>query len=354
MVSQERSVALYPVLILIGIGIEIAIALPVLLYLGIQITFASPQFPFGYDLYLSIAYFVIPIFYCITLSFAFRPKHILSPLHIQLGTFGLATVVLTAYILRINFAINQVYAFVSSFATISTISLFVIAVTGFVQLLIVRRFVGLGLIDPLNRITYLVNKPFKSVRACIDEKFLNTFSLVVKRDDPDLMLLSRITQSGDAVIVAVGPDSGNGRQTRLATVSYHRGFYELTRSNWASGDRDNIVGLISNKLKMKIGGGQDAPNDLVSAVAYDFANQPTRSVFSIGERFISRIPTYFQIPIVATFCVLGLLIYLFATHYQNFGFDTFLEPFIITIFTLVIEIWITVGEVLSRERRSAT
>jgi hypothetical protein len=234
------------------------------------------------------------------------------------------------------------------------VSLAVIMMAGGVQLFIVRWFVGLNLLEKLDRITFFIPKSFKIVRACIDDKLLDTFEFSVKRDEPDLLLIRRQTDTKKTVVIVIGTDPDDALGTVLATVAFEQGTYELMRSVWASGDRENIVDQIDGRLKridpfLKMEPRE--PNDLLSGLAYDFSIRPTRSKFGLGAEFVGKIPKYFLVLIGFTVFLILLLSELFLIHYQNFDFNTYINTVVIAIFALIIEVGLALRGELSRGKK---
>jgi hypothetical protein len=333
-----RTRAYYISLVLVGIGLETLISLPMLRnsiesFMGFW--HPTVALPFTSDIYLMLWYFLVPIGFCVFFSFTFTPKRIVSPLYIQIGTLGNTTATIVGTLVThpcsalydsfgqtiLNYCVSFDYDFMYVLGVSWVLACIVLFVVGACQLLMVRWFVGLDLFDTLDRQSWVIRLDFKSVTNCIDRRYRNTYELDTMKREENLLLLYRRTEKGLCVVIAVGALEEQKQETMIATVAYRRRFHELERSDQASWDRDAMKGELERRLRLNGHRRRMTPKDAtdrISDLACSFAIEPTRSRFRAGEAFLTRIPRYFQLLIAFTGTVLVTITSLYVIHFEGF------------------------------------
>ena len=312
---------------------------------------------------LFIGYLVLTIIYCTIFSILFRPKRIVSPVNVQIGTgVAVSFVVFYGMVTTMNAAtIFQTLTFLGNLAVVMTFLMLFLGVIGAFQLIFVRWLVGLNLVG-MDRKSYSIDGDVEAVDKATRE-FL-AFRGYVRRSDIEKEILYKKPSSlSEQVILTLGPDPENNHDSILATVAFHKGTYGIEKSKLSSGFRDSTIcemttRLLQNERSFDINEIKDCNfDDSVSAWAYGLAYAPTVSriprIETLGA-LIERIPSFYRALIAVTIVILIGINVAFWTNFGNFDFNTYISITVGLVIALFVEAGVPLREEVFRKKEKAS
>ena len=351
--ARERSTILLMLFTLVGIVPELILALPILTGAADTIRLGSIPIP-ALDPLLFVLYPSIPIIYSATLSHLFKPKRIVSPLNIQLGTTAVISMIIAGFILTQPPTSLTPHQLSGNFAVSWIFWSLILLVLGFFQTLVVLMVVGLNT-EHLPTLSYSINERFATVAEFFDEDFLYTTELHVRTRQKEFLMLEGRYSRGERIILALGRERLDALKSTLATVAYDRRFYELMASRKAIVKRDSIIRDIKGRLSEKNASVRlevCEPDDYVSKKAHDHALIPTRSKISIGLAVVKSVPRYYLYAIILTFLAFGVVSLAFITGSLQIDIGTYITIVIVFILALLTELGLPLREELAHRRSS--
>jgi hypothetical protein len=359
----ESSIVRLFIVTLLGIAFELILALPTLSLVPTLIGLPGQQ-ALAYSaldiLNFIGAYLLVPVVYCIIVSYWFEPKRIVSPLNIQLGTVAIGTIMVVDRVLfqayyytpfpqpqGATIAVTLLYWFTAAFVSA--------VVIGAYQTRMVRWWVGLNLED-YDRVTYVINDDFDSLADAFDDEFLKTFGLQKRREKEILIITSKYL-TGDSIIMVMmrdGDPATHKLRTILATVAFKTRVYTLSRSKQASAERDTVVWALKGKMQdrnyliaiVPKEGLDDFASDLASRTAENLAQEPTISKATITLQFYRDMQRFHKVSFLLTVVVLPV-VFGIAWYYYHLGIDSYLS----LLGTLAFFGFLMIGDSLRQERK---
>lgn len=349
---------------LLGIAIELVLALPSLsvspTLIGLP---GQPTFFFSPMDILNFvgAYLLVPLAYCIILSYAFDPKRIVSPLNIQIGTVAIGTIILLNRVMfqtyyYTPFPPPQGAVIAGTFLFWLSVALLSAMIIGAYQTRIVSWWVGLNLED-YDRVTYVINDDFNAVAAAFDDEFIKTFGLHKRRENDTFIITSEYRRGNSMILVLMRDDDlvAHRLRTILATVAFKTSLYALSRSEQSSADRNNLVWALKGKMQdsnysitiVPKEGLDDLASDLASRTASNLAQEPAISKAIIGLQFYRNMQRFHKASFLITVLVLPILFGI-AWYFYHLGIDSYLS----LLGTLAFFGFLMIGDSLRQERRS--
>lgn len=356
---QQNSVLGALIFTLLTIALETIVSLPSIGIATQQIISLGnanglvPLFPT--DLY-AILYFLCPIGFCAFFSSILEPKRILSPVYVNLGTIALVGLMVTA---KINVMIASA-SWQMSLNIFLSVLFFggVLIVVGVGQTQVVRLMVGLNLIS-VDCASYSINEDFEKLKRQLKESNFGSllrFSHLQRVPDETTKIRTYKGSSeyGESLVLAIGPASNPEGNTVVATVAYRQGYYGIVSTESASWHRDSFINDLVARLKSANPAitftriEKEKLDDMVSSRAYVEAIKPTKSkLVSIRDSFL-KLHRIYQISIVATVVLFVGLTAAYLT--QTLDFSAYAATATPTVFTLLIELGLSVREELSHRK----
>jgi len=353
-------------LTLVGMVIELVLALPVMSYAVtlltvptqvvasnvalITITLGAYPFILGYTLF--------PIVYCTLVSFLAIPRRLISPLNIQIGTFVFGTIiVLDKALFSTPYFGTLPSVQITNLATVLTVYLVVAGVftvtLGFVQTIAVRFLIGLNLED-LDPVSYRINASLSFLNTQMDKNFRDSFNLSKQTDDDGIVIMKG---NNDALSIVLcikefRDEISEKVDCILATVAYESRFTVVTKTEAASTWRDSFVWALRGKSMRQYATIEfvrlETLDDPASMRAYNLAKEPTEGRVRIGLQFLSGLPKELKSGIIVT--VIAWLAIFFIWAIQYLSNDGFIGTSVFIIVALFVEIGIALREDTSRSK----
>lgn len=312
---------------------------------------------------LFIGYVLLTIIYCTTFSILFRPKRIVSPVNVQIGT-GIAVSFIVFYGMVAAMKATTMYQTLIFLGNLTLAMFFLtlfLVVIGAFQLIFVRWLVGLNLVG-MDRKSYSIDGDVEAVDKAIRE-FL-AFRGYVRRSDIEKEILYRRPSSlSEQVILTLGQDPKNKHNSILATVAFHKGTYGIETSKFSSDFRNSTIyemttRLLYNERSFEINEIKDDDfGDPMSAWAYGLAYAPTLSriprIETLGT-LIERIPSFYRALIAVTIVILIGINVAFWTNFSNFDFNTYISITVGLVVALFVEAGIPLREEVFRKKEKAS
>lgn len=332
-----------------GIAAQICTTIPSILWVATTANVLNvfPSIADPYQLLQIVgAYLVVaPVFSIIASISFFKPKRIVSPLNIQLGTvFAFGVLVLVRILIpftNYGYSMGTYIGFALAYGFLWIVSLAVFGILGFVQTLFVRWWIGvnLGHLEPK---TFRIDSEFTKIREYIvseDFKDFWDFHTIDGKTSPNLVRLhSRGLQN---IALALAPDPENNKNSMLALLVYELNLYAVESTQDSLDLVQHIRYHLEGKFKDSIFTPLESESTVTSAV-YAIAKEPTKSRFEITRDVWSRIPKYFKYAIVITLLTWVFLapsVYYFQLQLQVvFDFDIFFELEVLIFLTFIGEI----------------
>jgi hypothetical protein len=300
------------------------------------------------------SYFVLTIFYCVVVSVLFKPKRVVSPINVQIGTWTALALFEIASALKTSYATNvqEVDAIIAIMAGFG-ILLFLMFLLGLFQLVVVTSLVGQNLRD-MDRVSYSINSYYKTFDNFLS--FLTKKDFARQEDIENKIVYKTPTGFLDQVVLVLGQDPKDEHKSILATVAYHRGLYEAGKSDNSTELRDSYIYEIRGRLMT-----HDPPymldridevelKDSVSTCAYVVACTPTRSKIESASVLLEKIPTFYKALIYLTILVLVGINVAFWEHYGNFDFGSYVSVTVFLAFAILVEAGIPLREEVFKKK----
>ncbi len=192
-------------------------------------------------------YFVIPIIFCIATSLSFYPKRMVSPLNIQILTFGMIVI----FSMLITYSVNPLITIHLKDLFAVMMYFFAIIISfGFGQLFLVKLVIGMnGTKDDINQKTYRISLSFEKVESIIlDKEFKETWYFKTKRDHDKIIMKSKFFTT-ENILIGLQKDPENKNYCIFSTASYEAKFYQIQSTRRIRNKQD----LVINEIKKKIG-----------------------------------------------------------------------------------------------------
>jgi uncharacterized membrane protein len=288
-----------------------------------------------------VAYFTIPLVFYICASLLLNPKRIISPLYAQIGTIAIITMMLAYRVATEPIStLNEMLTLIQSLVSTIVFWAMLLGEGGFVQLLVVRKVVGLSF-DSVDRVSFLIEgKSPKDVIVLLGNSFINTYHFDKPFQRGTVWVIRRFdNRTKSSLIIAIGEQIGNSKNCIIATVAYHKGMYVINKSKASSDIRDEFFSNIKGKLlaidpNIKVIRVPDEGlNDDTSTIAYVEARDVTISKLGIISEKARDIPLYYRVLIGGT---LIALIGLVLAQLLNYG--SFIELIAVVLIALGLEI----------------
>jgi len=291
---QHASVGLV-VFTFVGIVIQVLFLTEQLITAPNQLNLPSPAISLiPTDVLSAVAYLLWPVLYCSVASLVPKPKRIVSPVYIQIGTVSLSLLIIANY--AINSQMITTPVFTENLFGFLFAWMLVLAFVGFLQLVVVRWVVGLNSEDLDNRTTYSINAEFEIARKAFNEDFLDAHPFRRVRRVKNILMMKLRKPTGDTVILALGRNPNNSRESLLATVPFKQSLYSISNSKKARNIRDAAVVFLKNQMpsrKPPIKFKPSETGDVISEKAYVHALSPSQPKIEAGISFIQEIPRYY-------------------------------------------------------------
>jgi len=296
-------------------------------------------------------YLVVALGYSIPVSLLQKPKRIISPLNIQLGTVGVfGLVMLTRFLIpftNYGFTMMTYIQFALSWGFFYLIFFTLFGIVGFYQTLFVRWWIGVNLVS-LSRQTFRINANFAKVRKqLLTENFVDFFHFRIREDSENLLILKRAGRLN--VVLALTPELRKERSI-LAVIAYELSLYAMESTPPSLELRDNVV--FNLRGRMQGSAFTTHTNEtMVMSLAYAVAMEPAKSKFERVRGLWENIPRYFQYAIattLSTLVVLVPLVYYFQSQLKvTFEFGFFFELEVLISLALMAEIGLGAREELT-------
>lgn len=300
-----------------------------------------------------IGYFVLTVVYCTITSLLFRPKRIVSPLNIQIGTAVAISLILIFRMITVTHPqnISQLTTILGNLTSTMAFLTLILIFTGFYQLVIVNWVVGVNFFG-LDKKTYSIIGDVKSIDSVLQFLTLRGYA---KHLGPNEEIIYK-KPSNDQVIVSLGSDVHTGNSI-LATVAFHKGIYSLESSKIASAFRDSAIFELSARLALKNSSLKlievDTFDDPVSVCAYNCANSYATSKIPSSDTFgsiIERISAFYRAIIAVTILTLIGISIAYWAHFSEFDFNTYITITVGLLIALFIEVGIPLREEVNKKK----
>lgn len=302
------------------------------------------------DVLSAVAYLLWPVLYCSVVSLIPKPKRIVSPLYIQIGTVSLSLLIIANY--AINSQMITTPVFTENLLAFLFVWMLVLGFAGFFQLVVVRWVVGLNSEDLDNRMTYLINGELEIVRKAFNKDFLDVYPFKRVRGVKNIIMRKLHEPTGDTVILALGENPNNPKESLLATVPFKQSLYSISNSKKARNIRDAAVGFLEKQIpprKPPIKFKPRETDDVISEKAYAHALSPSQPKIEAGVSFLQEIPRYYAYLILFTLIALVVATVAYFTKFADFGFSSYLSTVLILIVVLFGEIRLALRGELKEE-----
>jgi hypothetical protein len=313
--SQSRAV----IAILVGLGIETAIAAPLLMVLYTTLFRSFYVYAFVVTnlewMILLTLCVTVPVIYSAIISPRLRPKQIVSPLTIQVSTVAIVgTTALVMFVVKmVGSRITSMMDYLVVLGILGLGWLLGFALFGLLglwQTLVVRGLVGLNEGKP-NDVTYTVDVPFETASAYATKKEFCDFWHLSRQDiSPQIVLRSRFTIGAPLkadVILVLAPLGQD--KTLIHGSAFAENLYDIAESDDISSRRDRIIDGLVGMLPGNINRAAVKNDPELSRISHRFVEACTRSkvtragVRSKASRTLKvmlKIPRPFQIAILVT------------------------------------------------------
>lgn len=328
--SEETNIR-YMVLVLLGAGINFTVGYALMLQ-SISSLIASPTQAVAsmfssYFGVLAVSYFLIGIIYSTSVSLAFQPKRIVSPIYVQVATAAFVPILVVFLFSTTPEASAIDYLIGSLLATLLLLlALAIFFVAGLGQTPIVRYLVGLnGTRENINSFGLVVNGELGDVLKVLKSDGFQEALRLDKKEERKTGEHSRVfrTSQGEKeqLFIAVIADPDDAKKTQLATASYIQASYGIIKTgDMIEEAREHIIQESLKKAGMKPS--IDNTDSLARFMAYDHALHVTRSKLLA----LRSLPPHSKAIAIG----LGLMTFLMAAlwNYQIITLDMF-ETFLI-------------------------
>jgi len=311
----------------------------------------EPLILFQNSLIILIGYILLPIIYCITISLLFKPKRIVSPMNIQIGTYVLFSIIFIYSYLEHSMTELE---FEGVFFSLFIIFIFIMSIA-FIQFFFVRWVIGLNL-DETDRKSFLINAPSKDIIKILGNEFLFSRPFIKQKEcqttDKPIWILRHRDNLNNYAIIAFGSQKDDENKCILATVAFHMGMSWVAKSDKASAICESIVNDINIRLKKTNNKITIIPlkkiDDIVSVMAFSFVDSATCSKIYIIRGFFRSISRFFRRAIIATIGAFTILTG--ACYFGYLSSDNYVAVIIPTLIVLIIEFGIPLREELQRKK----
>lgn len=311
---------------------------------------SKPQLIFPDNIVTAFVYCILPIIYCIIVSlWLFRPKRLVSPLFVQIGTM----VVLSMYLIEHAFSSNSlVFSTPIGYSNLTQdlifMALLAIAV-GFTQEIIVKWVVALNF-DSVDRKSFRVEMNPTDFLKLTWETLHDVWEFNRRRDNPKaktsiIWVLKTHDRSGNSVILTIGSVQGNQSESIVATVAYHASAYGISTSKTASEMTDSIIrdvnGLLIQKAKPNLIP-VDEVDDTISFKAYTHALSVTRPKTEIAADFFRNVHWYYKFAMIFTAITFVAISLAYIT--QHVDSNTYIGAVVVLVIAFVFEFGVALRE----------
>ena len=337
LVNKGNSALGFIVATFLIMGLQVAALIP-LTSLPLEFLMTESVIIYPTNIPYLVAYFTIPLFFYIGVSLLLNPKRIISPLLAQIGTIALVTIILAFKASMISISTSdQMMVLIQSLASTISFWAMLLVEAGVIQLLFVRWVVGLSF-DNVDRESYLVEgKSPQDVIVYFGKIFLATHHFEKPRQQSSVWITKRFdTRSKSSLVIAIGEQVGNPKNSIIATVAFRRGMYVIKKDETSSAIRDEIIRgklLEIDPSRKPIKVSSENLNDDASIIAFEEARDITISKLGTISEKTRDIPLFFKILISGT-----LLAIIALTLLQLLGYGYFTELIATLIIALVLEI----------------
>lgn len=300
-----------------------------------------------------VSYFILTIVYCTITSLLFRPKRIVSPVNIQIGTVVSISLILIYRMMTVTNpqTLSQAATIIGNLTFSIAFLTMILIIAGAYQLFVVDWLVGLNFIG-LEQKTFSISGNMQTVVNNLEFLTLRGYKKHLGSNE-EIIYKKR---TNDQVIISLGSGSDDNSST-LATTAFHKGNYSIESSKKASQFRDSAIFELSARLAANNSSIKlteiDAYDDPVSICARNWVNSYKISKIPNGETFesiIESISTFYRIVIGITIFTLIGLSAAYWTNFSSFDFNTYITLTVGLIVALLIEIGIPLrDEVLKKK-----
>jgi len=313
--ESEASTVRYIVLVLLGAGINFTVGFGFMLSSLTALVQSPSQALTSTGLPTSVVilvvfYFIIGVVYSTSISLAFQPKRIISPLYIQITTSAFVPILILSIELMspvpdwVSFSAIALFSFLISFI------LFFVAGLG--QTPIVRYLVGLnGTKENTNSFGLVIDGTLENVLKIMrNDSFQEALSIGEEHKNGEHSFVFRtLSARKQQLFIAVMTDQDNEKKTHLATVSYVQTYYGISKTgDLIEEGRKYTVRRALRKAKLTY---DDETDSQAQFVPYNYA-------LSITE---SKLLTLRSLPPHSKAILIGLgLMFLIMTVLWKFNF----------------------------------
>lgn len=285
--ESEASIIRYVVLVLLGAGINFTIGFGVVFSSLTALVQSPSQALTSTGLPTSVAilvvcYFIIGIIYSTSVSLAFQPKRIISPLYIQITTSSFVPILIVYLLLTVPSTIAVDWSAISGIAIfLFLVSFLMFFVAGIGQIMIVRYLVGLnGTKENINSFGLVINGKLEDVLKVLKSDGSQEALYLSKRDERKTGEHSFVfrTPRGTRkqLFIAIIADPNDNKKTQLATVSYVQTYYGIMKTgDLIKEERKHTIKSALEKAGMTFS--DDETDSLARYMAYDHGLSITES-----------------------------------------------------------------------------
>ena len=218
-------------------------------------------------------YFGITMIYSIATSLSFPPKRIVSPINIQMITWGLLLLIIP---LAITYRFPNYPITLESVITLSTYLFMIAAGFGLAQTIFVKFLIGMnGSKDDLIRDTFGINTDFETVKKTLQSRsfkdvfyFKTPIKFIGKRD---VFVMKSDLNTSEEILIVLKPDITDEESCSLSVVSFESKYYQIQQTSRMKQKHE----IVLNELKKRLGNkvhftDKDLDND-ISEFAADIA-----------------------------------------------------------------------------------
>jgi hypothetical protein len=316
----------------------------------------NPQYFFPPTSITVAVFVVLPLVYCTIASLFFRPKRIVSPLLVQIGTmvvFSTVVIVQATTSNALSFTSPATYQNVVTNLIFIAMIAFIV---GFMQEVIVKWVVALNF-DSVDRATFTVEMTPKDFLTTTYDILRDVWEFNRRKDNPEaksenvIWVLRAYDRYSNYVILTVGHIQGSEGKSTVATVAYHAGWYGVSKTKHASEMRDSIIrdinGLLTQNEKPNLVLVKDV-DDTISVKAYDHALEVTRAKTEIALDFFKKIRRYYLFAIIFTGIALIATSIAYATGFLDSS--GYIGSIVVIGIAFVLEFGASLAEEISKRR----
>lgn len=277
--------------------------------------------------------FGITLLYSITTSMSFPQKRIVSPINIQIITWGLLLLIIPVALIH-HFPTQEIEP-----KTIAVLGGYLLIVTigfGLAQTILVKFVIGMnGNREDIEQNTFGINTDFDTVKKTLQSRNFRDlfyFKTPLKyRGKKELYVMKSDLGNSENILVVLKPD--DVKTCILSIVSYESKYYQIQKTSRVKQKHEVFI----NELKKRLGDSvaftvSDLDND-VSEFAYSNALNPTHNKLE----HLKELSIFNKIALIGLGIIFGIITYLrFVTEQINQ--DSYISISIFVLIAVIIDL----------------